>query len=228
MPAHPGRPHNLDRFDRTRQNLEAASTPLEVMGLEGTAARGYWSWWADTFEADWRFRGRRRRPPPDPINAMLSYGYTLLVSESVAACEIAGLDPDSGFLHSERWGRPSLALDLMEEFRPVIVDSIVRRLVTGGGVTGADFIDDPQRGCRMSDRARRAFLEAYERRLLTLSSDARSPGRRPYREIIRRSATAVATSLVDPARPYVSRRSRSNSARSSAPNPWPSLNEGRR
>jgi CRISPR-associated endonuclease Cas1 len=107
---------------------------------------------------EWGFTARERRPPPDPVNAMLSFGYTLLVHEAVAALGIASLDPAVGFLHQARWGRPSLALDLMEEFRPVLVDAVVSRCLSTGIVRREEFDATPDRGRRMNQRAREAFL----------------------------------------------------------------------
>ena len=108
-------------------------------GHEGTATREYFRAWRQLIGDDWGFTARERRPPPDPVNAMLSFGYTLLVQEAVAALEMAGLDAAVGFLHRARWGRPCLALDLMEEFRPVIVDAVVLRCLSR---------DRPVRGVR--------------------------------------------------------------------------------
>lgn len=186
----------LERW--TQRALDAYSTAA-LMGIEGTAARLYFQWLADELDPRWQFTGRNRRPPRDPINAMLSFGYTLLTAEAVAACEVAGLDPDLGFLHSPRWGRPSLALDLVEEWRPVLVDSVVVRLARNGTVATEDFRVQGDRGCRMNQKARRAFLAAYERRMLTLASSPISHGRRAYRELLGVHARAFADSLLDPA-----------------------------
>lgn len=173
-----------------------------LLGLEGSAARSYFTWIADCVPADWAFQGRNRRPPRDPINAMLSFGYTLLAAEAVSACEVAGLDPDLGYLHSARWGRPSLALDIMEEWRPVLVDCAVLGLVRAGSISPADFVSAGERGCRMQDKARRAFLAAYERRMLTLASSTVARGRRPYRELLAIHARSLADHLVDTQTPY--------------------------
>ena len=129
---------------------------------------------------------------------MLSFGYTLLASECVTACEIAGLDPDLGFLHSPRWGRPSLALDVIEPWRPVLVDSMVMTLARGRSVSTDDFTFDAERGCRMSDKARRAFLAAYEKRLLTSASMGDGSGKAAYRELLALDARSFARSLKDP------------------------------
>ncbi len=115
---------------------------------------------------DWKFTKRLRRPPPDPINVLLSFGYTLLAHAAEGAVATTGLDPYAGFLHTVDYNRPSLALDLMEEFRP-LVDGVVLWCVNGGQITPADFTPgtDPDRPVVMSDGARRCFIEAYERRL---------------------------------------------------------------
>lgn len=133
---------------------------------------------------------------------MLSYGYTILTAEVISAAEQAGLDPDIGFLHSDRWGRPSLALDLMEEWRPVIVDSVVLRIIATDQLEPTDFTYDPQTGCRLTDKSRRALLEGYERRMLTRVSSGQAGIREPYRRLLVRQARQLAEHLVDPHMPY--------------------------
>lgn len=173
-----------------------ASSGAALMGMEGAGSRAYFGWLADELDDKWQFQGRNRRPPRDPINAMLSFGYTLLVGELVSACEIAGLDPDMGFLHSPRWGRPSLALDLMEQWRPVLVDVAVMTLVRSGRVEPDDFSTDSERGCRMNERSKRAFLVAYEKRLLTRASSPCVQGRHAYRELLAAHARNLADHLL--------------------------------
>ena len=107
------------------------------------------------------------------------------VNESVAALSTVGLDPAVGFLHQARWGRPSLALDLMEEFRPLVVDAVVFRCLATGIVRAEEFETTPALGCRMSPRARQAFLAAYERRMLTLFTHEPSARRVSYRAGLR-------------------------------------------
>lgn len=108
--------------------------------------------------------GRVRRPPTDPVNAMLSFGYALLVKECVAAVVSVGFEPGLGFYHKLRPGRPSLALDLMEEFRPLIVDSTVLSLVNAREIKVSHF-DRRGRAIVLTDDGRRAFIAAIERRL---------------------------------------------------------------
>jgi CRISPR-associated protein Cas1 len=186
----------------TRLVLADATSIEEIMGHEGSASREYFRSWYQDFGTDWGFASRQRRPPPDPVNAMLSFGYTLLVHEAVAALGTAGLDPAVGLLHQARWGRPGLALDLMEEFRPVIVDAMVFRCLSTGIVRFEEFETTPDVGCRMNDRSRRAFLAAYERRMLTLFTHEPTGRRVSYRAGLGLQAKALARVLLDPDRRY--------------------------
>lgn len=187
----------------TRLVLGDAASYDQVLGHEGSASREYFRAWRQIIGDNWGFTARERRPPPDPVNAMLSFGYTLLVQEAVAALEAAGLDSAVGFLHRARWGRPSLALDLMEEFRPVIVDTVVMRCVSTGIVRPEEFTITPDVGCRMNARARQAFLAAYERRMLTVFTHESAGRRVSYRAGLGLQARALAKALLEPAdRPY--------------------------
>jgi CRISP-associated protein Cas1 len=133
---------------------------------------------------------------------MLSFGYTLLTSEAVAACELAGLDPFLGFLHGPRRSRPSLALGLIEELRPVVVDATVVRLARVGQVTPADFTVTDEDGCRMTVPTRRAFLAAYEQRMLTLVFHPAEGRRLPWRQVLAAQARQVAAVLTGRAEDY--------------------------
>ena len=110
------------------------------------------------------FDGRNRRPPRDPINALLSFGYSLLLRECTAALVKVGFDPSVGFLHQPRPGRPGLALDLMEEFRPLVADSTVLAAVNNGAVQVSDFVRAAG-GVALTDGGRRSFLAGFERRM---------------------------------------------------------------
>ena len=113
------------------------------------------------------FKTRNRRPPSDPVNAVLGFCYALLAREWTAVLTCVGLDPHLGYLHTARHGRPALALDLMEEFRPVVADSVVIGMLNTGELAPSHFI---KRGvaCNLTDVGRRAVLEAWERRMDTL------------------------------------------------------------
>lgn len=186
----------------TRLVLGDAASYEELLGHEGMASREYFRAWRQVTGEDWGFTSRQRRPPPDPVNAMLSFGYAMLAQEAVAALEMAGLDAAVGFLHRARRGRPSLALDLMEEFRPVIVDAVVLRCLTTGIVRFEEFETAPGTGCRMNARARQAFLAAYERRMLTVFTHEPDRRRVSYRVGLGLQARALARAILDPGRPY--------------------------
>ncbi|MBF6189445.1 CRISPR-associated endonuclease Cas1 [Nocardia farcinica] len=202
----PGTAAAADRLTESADALGAADTLSQVLGIEGSTARDYFQSVARLSDPLWGFTGRARRPPPDPINAMLSYGYTLLCHEAMAALEAAGLDPMVGFLHQHRWGRPALALDLIEEFRPMTVDVAVLRCVATAQLRPEQFSTEPDTGCRMGDDAKHTFLAAYERRMLTLITH-RALGRRVrLRVALHLQAKALARHLVAPAEPYTALR----------------------
>ena len=126
----------------------------------------------------WHFDRRAYYPPTDPINALLSFGYTLLLNDLIAACQIVGLDPDWGFFHSIDYGKPSMALDIEEEFRPIIVDSIVLMAINRPIFSLQDFkASQPKQissandnrpittPVLMNDDARNRFISLYENRL---------------------------------------------------------------
>jgi CRISPR-associated protein Cas1 len=195
-----------DRIAAAGEKLPGAASLNEVLGYEGSASREYFQCLQRLVDPTFGFTGRQRRPPPDPINAMLSYGYTLLVGEGIAALEAAGLDPMVGFLHQHRWGRPALALDLIEEFRPMTVDVAVWRCVSTRQIRPEQFTVEPEQGSRMGDDARHTFLAAYERRMLTLVTH-RTAGRRvSLRVALAVQAKALAAAVLDPARGYTSLR----------------------
>jgi CRISPR-associated protein Cas1 len=149
------------------RTLDAAATGDAVRGVEGRAARLYFDGFSrlirerggEAFTMD----GRNRRPPRDPVNAMLSFGYAILARECAEVLRRVGFDPMRGFLHGMGWGRPALGLDLVEEFRVLIVDSTVLRLVAEKRVTEGDFHREMQ-GVALRPAARRAFLQALDQR----------------------------------------------------------------
>jgi CRISPR-associated protein Cas1 len=184
------------RMDALRVSAQQARTRSELMGLEGAATRDYFQQWRQLVGLEWSFERRERRPPPDPVNAMLSFGYTLLAQEGVSAAHLAGLDPDVGLLHTPQAGRTSLALDLIEELRPIIVDSTVLALTRRGALRPTDFTTTPDHGCRMGDDARNIFISAYERAMLRLVTHP--SGRRvSYRVSLHLQAKQLAHALLD-------------------------------
>lgn len=147
--------------------LPGCRTLDELRGVEGDAARSYFGVFGYHIKGDqakFEMEGRTRRPPRDRVNALLSFLYALLRAECSAALESVGLDPQVGFLHALRPGRPALALDLMEEFRPVIADRLALTLINRKQLQADDFIDLPGGAVRLSDKGRRVVLEAYQKR----------------------------------------------------------------
>ena len=166
-----------------------------LLGLEGGIAAKYFSRFGELlrphdFEAAWDFNSRNRRPPRDPVNALLSFGYSLLAKECTVALLSEGLDPWWGLFHQPRHGRPALALDLMEEFRPLVVDSAVLTAVNTGMVRESDFVRSAA-GCVLGDRGRKAFIRAYESRLDQLVTHPLFDYRCSYRSVIRLQARLV-------------------------------------
>ncbi len=148
-------------------DTDGVATLDALRGHEGVAARRYFSAFHLLLPADQSTLapvGRTRRPPRDPTNALLGYLYTLLRVECVSALEAAGLDPDLGFLHAVRPGRPSLALDLMEEFRAPVADRVALTLLRRRELTPNDFTTRPGGAVTMVDDARRKVVAAYHER----------------------------------------------------------------
>jgi CRISPR-associated protein Cas1 len=147
--------------------LETLQDLDQVRGLEGDAARVYFAVFTRLVKEDrdtFRFEGRTRRPPRDPMNALLSFIYTLLLSDCVAAVEGVGLDPQVGYLHALRPGRPALGLDLMEELRPVLADRLALTLVNRRQLTSKDFQEREGGAVLLTDDGRRAVVTAYQQR----------------------------------------------------------------
>ena len=157
-----------DAIGQLAEALESLPRKVAVsslMGLEGSATAAYFRALRSFFAPEWHFEDRNRRPPADPVNVLLSFGYTLLAQAAAGAVEAVGLDPYAGFLHEVAYNRPALALDLMEEFRPVI-DGLVLWVCRGGQITTADFTPGPpERPVILGEEGQRRFLRAYEERM---------------------------------------------------------------
>ncbi|TYT75111.1 type I-C CRISPR-associated endonuclease Cas1c [Desulfobotulus mexicanus] len=149
---------------RTLTSVEDCDT---ARGMEGDAARAYFSAFPDLIRKSdpaFAFSGRNRRPPKDAVNALLSLFYTLLVHDVRSALETVGLDSAVGFLHKDRPGRPSLALDMMEELRPVFCDRLTVSLINREQVRASDFLTNPDSGAvTLEDEARKRVLAAWQK-----------------------------------------------------------------
>ena len=146
---------------------KAADTPDLLRGAEGKAAALYFAGFGHLMRIDaseFGWTGRSRRPPLDPPNPLLSFFYTFLVHECRSACESVGLDPTVGFLHRDRPGRPSLALDLMEELRPVLADRLVLSLINRRQVAPSNFTLAETGAVTLANEARRTVIAAWKKR----------------------------------------------------------------
>ena len=148
------------------QHPQAGSTWGTLLGLEGTGSAAYFKVFGHLLRDGWAFNGRHRRPPTDPVNALLSFAYTLLHNQVLSAVQTVGLDPYVGFLHGSQYGKPALSLDLMEELRPVLADSVVLTTINKRILKPGDF-EEALGAYRLSDKGRRSFLEQWEARLET-------------------------------------------------------------
>jgi CRISPR-associated protein Cas1 len=165
---------DVDRFKEVSERLYQSLRQLQdcgartlLMGIEGNSAKAYFSIFDHLIlqqKEDFVFSGRNKRPPLDKINAMLSFAYTLLANEVAAALETVGLDPYVGFLHSDRPGRPSLALDMMEELRPVYADRLVISLINKREIDAAGFVRQESGAVFMENDARKKILSAWQAR----------------------------------------------------------------
>lgn len=187
----------LNRFADSAQRAQSAES---LLGHEGAAARTYFGAFSSMLKSaspddlPFEFNSRNRRPPRDPINALLSLAYSALAKDWTVVLLSVGLDPFLGFYHRPRHGRAALALDLMEEFRPLIADSVVLQCVNNGEIAPRDFI---RRGSAVSltDEARKKFFQAYERRMSHLVRHPLFGYRVSYRRLLEVQARLFARHL---------------------------------
>lgn len=190
------------------EKAETASELESLLGIEGSAARVYFSEFGGMLKSDDRdnahrggpaefcfdFTQRNRRPPRDPVNALLSLAYSILVKDLTITCYALGFDPYWGFYHQPRFGRPALALDLMEPFRPLIADSVVLTAINTGMVTPGDFIRSGP-SVALKATGRKSFFRAYELRMDTLVTHPMFDYRVSYRRLLEIQARLLARFL---------------------------------
>ncbi|MGH9363602.1 MAG: CRISPR-associated endonuclease Cas1 [Thermoanaerobaculia bacterium] len=171
-----------------------AAVSLDVLrGIEGAATRRYFRALAGIVPPAFAFEGRSRRPPRDPCNALLSFGYVLVGNELQALLDGIGFDPYIGFFHQLDYGRPSLALDLVEEFRAPLVDRLSATLLNRGELAAGDFAGTPERGIVLTREALKRYLAAYERELT--EPRAVEGEQLSFRQLFRRQAERLARAL---------------------------------
>ena len=190
----------IHRLAEHRRKAERAEGLSQLLGMEGMAARDYFTNFARMLKTNgdaltrFDFETRNRRPPRDPVNALLSFLYSMLAKDMMVTLVRIGFDPYLGFYHQPRYGRPALALDLIEEFRPLIADSVAIGVINNGEVRPSDFI---ARGGSVALKAdgRKRLLEAYERRLDTEVTHPRFGYSVSYRRVFEIQARLLARFL---------------------------------
>ena len=155
--------NEIDRLIGAGQKARRGGALETLRGIEGTAAAVYFQGFARCLRRNFNFQKRTRRPPADPVNSLLSFAYSLLYNEAISACAATGLDCYIGFFHQLHYGRCSLALDLMEEFRPLVADRLALNLVNLDVIKANDFHKEGGNGFYLNDEARKRFLREYER-----------------------------------------------------------------
>ena len=201
-----------------RARLEKETDIERIRGFEGAAARLYFQVFPELIRNDlFSFHGRNRRPPLDPVNALLSFVYTLLTNEVLSAIKARGLDPYMGSLHEISYGRPSLACDLVEEYRSFLGDRMVLGLINRKAVGPGDFIyrqprqmtfiDENEmkqkRPVEMKPDVGRTFIAAYEEMMKRTVSWGKDKKQTTYRMVILSQAGAFADYLLDPGKEYM-------------------------
>ena len=186
----------VKQIENAERKLCRCESLDEIKGYEGIAARYYFAALSEIIEPDFKFFGRNRMPPKDPFNSMLSLGYTLLMHEIYGLIEGHGLNAYAGFLHQDREKHPTLASDLMEEWRAVIVDSVVLSLIQGHEIPIDGFQDDHETGgiLLMNDTFR-IFVRKYEKKLRSEIRYLQSEGRQSYRALLNQQVLLFAKAI---------------------------------
>lgn len=198
----------LARLKHWRERAEHTNTIETLLGIEGNAAKDYFKDFALMFKSQtdetlpaFDFTGRNRRPPRDPVNALLSFLYSMLMKEMLVAVIGVGFDPYQGFYHQSKYGKPALALDLMEEFRPLVADSVVINLINNGEIKLSDFISRSGM-VNMTDSGRKRVIEAFERRLNMLVTHPIFGYTISYRRVFEMQARLLARFLTGEIKEY--------------------------
>ena len=177
---------DIEEMKSLREQTDGVASLDSLRGLEGSAAAIYFRNFSSMLKHrgyDFDFTGRNRRPPRDPVNALLSLGYSMLARELAGVCHVVGVDPFVGFFHQPRYGRPALALDLMEEFRPLIADSVAISLLNRHELDKNDFVFS-SKGVFLKQQGRRSFWEAWFRRMDTPVSHPQFKYKMTYRRML--------------------------------------------
>lgn len=188
--------NELFQINNSKKKIAESETVEEIMGYEGIAAKFYFQGLSKLINPDFSFTGRNRMPPKDPFNSMLSLGYTILMYEIYGEIENKGLRPYGGFIHSDRERHPTLASDLIEEWRAVIVDSVVMSLCNRNEISNDDFIrDDETGGIFLKNNGMRIFLKKLEDKLRSETGYIQSSYRMSFRKALWHQVNCLVTAI---------------------------------
>jgi len=156
---------SIDEIDIFLDKISKANSIEQMMGYEGNASKVYFKSLGQLVNSNFKFYNRSKMPPRDPFNAMLSLGYTLLLYEIYTAISLKGLNPYAGFMHKDKQGHPALASDMIEEWRPVIVDSLVMKLILNNDILLNDFYNDGD-AVLLTKSGLKKFIQSFEKKML--------------------------------------------------------------
>ena len=208
---HKSPPHEkISEIDGFAERARTARQYDTLLGIEGMAARIYFSEFNGMIKSesmDFNFTGRNRRPPLDPVNAILSFLYAMLTRQATTTVNRVGFDPYLGFLHRPKYGKPALALDIIEEFRPIVADSVCITIINNGEITEADVIKTIF-GVNLTSTGRRAVITAYERRMDSTITHPLLGYAASYRRIMETQARLLSRHILDEIPVYPAFRTR--------------------
>lgn len=205
------RSKELPAFDKANKQLgrilkqiKRAQTLEQLRGFEGTGARIYFQAIVAAVGPKWQFTRRVKQPPTDPINAMLSYGYTILFHNIYSFLRARGLNPHIGYLHPIRMGHPALASDMMEEFRAIVVDAIVLKLIFNNKINENDFVLPEKQGdsCLLTAKARAFFVRQLENKMNAAIRHPISQQKLDYRRCMAYQVNHLAAVIRQPEKHY--------------------------
>lgn len=187
----------INRLEALLPQVEQAAELSSLLGLEGAGARAYFAAFARMVRHTFGFIGRRRHPAPDPVNALLSLGYTMVYNEIASLLDGLGFDPYLGFFHQPDYGHATLASDLLEEFRAPLVDRLTLSLINNRVFTAEDFfVHEPSRGAYLQDEPRKRYFQEYERFVGRAFTALDENQETDFRHLFRRQAERLRKALL--------------------------------
>lgn len=187
----------LTELDKLIKSLDRKTKISTVMGIEGRATAVYFGAFAQMFPGKLSFTSRTRRPATDPVNSLLSFGYVLITNEIFSILSALGFDPYIGYLHGINYGRPSLALDLVEEFRHPIVDMLTLDLINRHILNEEDFESKELGSILLKDGPRKKFFEQYERKLMHNFKHSQTSASVSFRNLFKNQAHKVQKTIMN-------------------------------